>query len=356
VLDQPMRDPFAMASFVPIVDMSRVHEPDHRAALALQIDDACRTVGFLQIVGHGVDPDIIDAMLGAVDVLFDQPLADKLSWRPPSPQVNRGYAPMGTEALSYSVGHETPPDLFEAFNLGPDHVPDNPIYNARRHDLFADNIWPSIDGIREPIVRYFDAAATLARRLTGLFAESLGLPGDFFHDKTDHSTDTMRINHYVRSPGDPEPVGGQLRMGAHSDYGIVTVLYADMVPGLEIVAPDGTWQSVLPEPGAFLVNLGDLTAQWTNDRWRSTLHRVVPPPRLADGPARRRSVAFFHDGNYDALIECLDTCVSADHPAKYSPVIAGEHLMAKLLAPRTLTATTASLDTSAGRLTVADQP
>jgi isopenicillin N synthase-like dioxygenase len=131
-------------------------------------------------------------------------------------------------------------------------------------------------------------------------------------------------------------------MGAHTDYGIVTVLHADQVPGLEIVGPDGDWHGVVPPDGAFLVNLGDLLAQWTNDRWRSTLHRVTPPPSMVDGPAVRRSMAFFHDGNYDAVIECLPTCASPDNPSRYPPVVAGEHLMAKLLGPRTLTASEAT--------------
>ena len=101
-------------------------------------------------------------------------------------------------------------------------------------------------------------------------------------------------------------------------------------PASRSLGPDHTWHDVVPAPGAFLVNLGDLTAQWTNDRWRSTLHRVAPP----GAPARsrrthRRSVAFFHDGDHDALIECLPTCQSADDPPRYPPVTAGEHLMAQ---------------------------
>ena len=143
-------------------------------------------------------------------------------------------------------------------------------------------------------------------------------------------------------------------MGAHTDYGIITILYADPVPGLEIVAPDGTWRSVLPEPGALLVNLGDLLGEWTNDRWRSTLHRVVPPPRSVLGPAKRRSVAFFFDGNHDALVECLPTCVSAENPAKYPPVLAGDHLMAKLLGPRTLSTSEVTVNTATDRLRALD--
>jgi len=149
----------------------------------------------------------------------------------------------------------------------------------------------------------------------------------------DHATEMLRLNNYVRATGGADPLPGQQRMGAHTDYGIVTALFGDRVEGLEIVGPDGDWHGVVPEEGAFLVNLGDLLARWTNDRWRSTVHRVVPPPRGA-GPSRRRSAAFFHDGNYDALVECLPTCLEPGEVPKYPPVVAGEHLTAKLLSGR----------------------
>ena len=157
----------------------------------------------------------------------------------------------------------------------------------------------------------------------------------------------LRVNWYERADGSAPVLPGQQRMGAHTDYGVLTVLLADRVPGLEIVAPDGEWTGVQPEPGCFLVNLGDLTAQWTNDRWRSTLHRVVPPPGI--GPARRRSTAFFFDADWDALVTCVATCTDADHPPKYPAVRAGEHLMAKLMGPRTRQPSAAA-NTAADRL------
>jgi isopenicillin N synthase-like dioxygenase len=234
---------------------------------------------------------------------------------------------------------DRPPDLFEAFNIGPDNWPEgDPVYEAERHRLFVPNIWPDRPAdLRPALVAYFDEARQLAHNLTGLFARALGLEATFFADKTDHSTDTLRVNNYDRAPGEPDPVDGQQRMGAHTDYGIVTILYADPVPGLQIIGPDGVWDDVLPREGAFLVNIGDLLARWTNDRWRSTLHRVVPPPQRSGERAQRSSVAFFHDGNYDAVVECLPTCQSPTNPPRYPPVRAGEHLMAKLLGPRTLT-------------------
>lgn len=330
-----------MRDLVPVVDIGGWDGGDeaHRAGVAAQVDAGARAVGFLQIAGHGVATAQVEAMLDAADHIFALPPEAKAALIPP-PHINRGYAPVGSESLTYSLGVDSPPDLFEAFNIGPEQVPvDDPIYVAQVDGVFVPNIWPAdLVSEREALVSYFAAVADLARRLTRIFAVALGMPEDFFVDKTDHSTDTLRLNNYVRASGTgPRP--GQVRMGAHTDYGIVTVLYGDRVPGLEIVAPDGEWTSVVPEEGLFLVNLGDLLAQWTNDRWRSTVHRVVPPE--GDGPARRRSAAFFHDGNYDARIECLPTCCSDTDPPRYPPVVVGEHLRAKLLGPRTLTASDA---------------
>lgn len=328
-----------MDGLVPVVDLNAADAPR-------SIDAACCEVGFLSVVGHGVPQAVIDTMRAATSELFAQPLAQKLALSPADPSVNRGYAAKGMEGLTYSLGvDDQPPDLFEAFNIGPDGWDEaDPVIAAERERMLAPNVWPTdptLAFLRPALVDYFDQVQVLAHRLTSLFALALGLDPAFFEDKTDHSTDTLRVNNYERAPGEPDPVAGQQRMGAHTDYGIVTVLYADPIPGLQIVGPDNQWHDVLPADGAFLVNLGDLLAQWTNDRWRSTLHRVVPPPRQQSGPCRRRSVAFFHDGNYDALVACLPTCQSADNPPRYPPVRAGDHLMAKLLGPRTLTASAA---------------
>jgi isopenicillin N synthase-like dioxygenase len=307
------------------------------------LDAAASAYGFFQIADHGVPDQVIEQMRTSTARFFSRPLEDKLPWCAPSPDINRGYAAKGTEGLSYSLGQASVPDLFEAFNIGPDDVDTTGHWATT--PFFAPNIWPAnADDLRTALIDYFTHVAALARRLLALFAESLAMPVDFFVPYTTHSTDTLRINHYQRGPAEGDPLPGQLGMGPHTDYGIVTVLYGDPVPGLQILL-DGTWVDVQPEPGCFLVNLGDLLAQWTNDRWRSTLHRVLPP----QPGQQRRSAAFFHDGNYDALVSCLPTCTSNDKPVKYAPVTAGEHLMAKLLGPRTLQASAHTLDTSADR-------
>ncbi len=326
---------------VPIVDL-------RATTAAADLDAACRSLGFLQVAGHDIPDELVAAMRAVTAEFFARPLGEKLALRSPAPEINRGYAAKGSEGLAYSVGAERPPDLFEAFNLGPDEVAPGAPWAATVH--FAANLWPTEPpGFRSVMVEYFAAVQTLAHRLTALFAEALGLPEGFFEPFTDHSTDMLRVVNYERAAGDPDPLAEQLGMGEHTDYGIVTVLYADRVPGLQVLGPDRRWIDVVPEEGCFLVNLGDLTAEWTNDRWRSTLHRVLPPtPGLT-----RRSVAFFHDGNHDALVECLPTCCSAENPPRYPPVLAGDHLLAKLLGPRTLQRSTHTVDTAAGRLSAA---
>jgi isopenicillin N synthase-like dioxygenase len=198
-------------------------------------------VGFFEVVGHGVPASVIDAMQAATAEFFALPEATKRATKPADLEVNRGYSARATEGLGYSVGVARPPDLFEAFHIGPD-APDlaDPAVAAERHRLFAPNVWPAeVPALCPALTAYMAAARAVADRLTDLFAAALGLPDGFFAPFFTHSTDTLRVNHYETQPGDPDPVEGQIGMGEHTDYGVCTVLFADQVPGLQIVAPDG---------------------------------------------------------------------------------------------------------------------
>lgn len=335
---------------IPIIDLERWWgSAADRAAVGRAVDAAAREFGFFQIVGHRLPQARIDAMVATSSEFFALPTDVKQQCTPPDPSVNRGYAARGTEALSYSIGRDAPPDLFEAFNIGEEELDySDPFYAAHQHGVFAPNIWPVIPvEFRSRLVEYFESARRIALTLTEVFALALGLPDGWFSPFVDRSTTTMRSIRYERRSGEGDPLPGQQRMGAHTDYGIVTVLYAEPVAGLQIVAPDGEWIDVIPAKDALVINLGDLTAQWTNDVWRSTVHRVVPPP-AGTGPAVRRSAAFFLDGNWNAVVECLPTCCGPSNPARYPPVTAGDHLIAKLMGPRLLRPSDA-VDTSGDR-------
>src|SRR5690606_7641870 len=156
-------------------------------------------------------------------------------------------------------------------------------FTALEQDLDLDeadygiNVWPEVDGFRARIDAYFAEASRVARTLTRVFADALGQPPGIFEQLTDHSIDVLRMVNYALPEG-PVTLDGELRgMGEHTDFGLVTVLWADRVAGLQVLGTDGVWHDVQPVEGGLLVNLGDLTARLTNDRWMSTLHRVAPP-------------------------------------------------------------------------------
>jgi len=344
-----------MSFAVPVVDVSPyVHEGPvaERAAVAAAMDAACRTVGFVQVVGHGVPDDVLAGLATAMDGLFGLPLADKQAWRTP-PEVNRGYSPPKSEQLSLSLGVEAATrmnDFFEAFNVGASqatypHAPGLP------QPDYAENTWPDVAGFRPAVQAWFTEAARVARTLTRVFADALGLPADFFAKLTDHSLDVLRMNNYALPEGTVRLDGDLTGMGEHTDYGIVTVLWADQVAGLQVLGADGGWHDVMPADGALLVNLGDVTARLTNERWLSTLHRVKPP--IVDGTiSRRRSAAFFHDGDVDALITTLPSCLEPGEQPRYSPVTVGEHVAAKLRGSRAGVVNTAA-DREAARVLAA---
>jgi isopenicillin N synthase-like dioxygenase len=324
---------------VPAIDISPyvdrdTHSDAERVAVAVAMDEACSTVGFVQIVGHAVPDEVLAGLAAASDAFFGLDLEAKKAYQLP-PSINRGYTPPKSESLSLSLGVESASkmnDFFEAFNVGT-AASDYPGLALPQSD-YSENVWPADAGdFQAQVWAYYAEAGRVAHVLTHIFADSLDLPPEFFEPFTDHSLDVMRMNNYALPPGTVDLDGELTGMGEHTDYGVVTVLWADQIAGLQVLGTDQRWHDVVPADGALLINLGDLTAQWTNDRWRSTLHRVKPP--IVNGTIeRRRSAAYFHDGNVDALIETISTCVDADHPAGYRPVTVGEHINAKLRGSR----------------------
>jgi isopenicillin N synthase-like dioxygenase len=320
---------------VPVIDITSFRMPYADAAarseVVRQVDEAARTVGFMQITGHGIAATTLSDFTAATDAFFALDARAKAAYRCP-PGINRGYTPPKAESLANSLGLASAADLFEAINVGTS-VADFPGLDLPE-DVYAANVYPAeVPGFQPAVTAWFAAAGQVARTMVRIFGVALGGRDDYFEPFTDHSIDVLRMNNY-RLPGpDLKLENDQLGMGAHTDYGIVTVLWADQVPGLEIHGADGNWHPVIPADGALLVNLGDATARWTNEKWISTLHRVAAP-RVNGTLVPRRSAAYFHDGNVDAVIECLPSCVSADHPARYQPVTVGEHLAAKLAGSR----------------------
>jgi isopenicillin N synthase-like dioxygenase len=341
---------------VPVVDITAYSDPaateEDRLRVARQLDDAARSVGFLQIVGHGISPEAWAGLGGVIDDFFGLPLDTKKQYVAPK-GINRGYTAPKSERLSLSLGVEKAErmnDFFEAFNVGVDasRFPDLDLDTA----AYAPNRWPAeVDGFEPRVAAWMAEADAVAHRLLAVFADALSLPAGYFDRFTDHSLNVLRMNNYALPEGERIELDGDLiGMGEHTDFGIVTLLWADDVKGLQVLDANGGWHDVSPLPGALLINFGDLMARWTNERWRSTLHRVKPP--IVDGTIRRRrSAAFFLDGNHDALIAALPGVVAEGEAPVYAPITVAEHIDAKLRGSRGLEVNTADTQREAERVT-----
>ena len=320
-------------SSVPIIDVAPflAGAPDEKRRVAAEVDRACEELGFLIVRGHAVPTDLVADMYDVSRRFFELPLPEKMKAR--GRDRSRGYGALGEEALSYGLGKAAPADVKEGLYEGPMDVPDTPYFRGREGaPHFVPNVWPERPAELPRIWRaYYRQMERLAADLMRLFAVALDVPEDFFADKIDKHASRVRAIHYPDQHDVPLP--GQLRAGEHTDYGTMTILKIEDAPGgLQVRTRQGRWLDVGAVSDAFVVNIGDLMMHWTNDRWISTLHRVVNPPRDAKLGTGRLSLAFFHQPNYDALIECLPSCQGPGNPAKYPPVTSGEHRNRKFAA------------------------
>lgn len=260
---------------VPVIDLSpfRHGDAEARKKVAAEVGRACEDIGFLVVTGHGVPNELILKTHETAKAFFDLPLAEKAKSDRPAVDQVRGYSAVGGEGLSYSLDEPTPPDLKESLSIGPIDVPaDDPYYTcAEAGPHFAPNVWPENPPELKPVwTEYFKAVDNLATDIMRMFALSLDLDEHFFDNTVDRNISMLRVLRYPKQLTEPLP--GQLRAGAHSDYGSMTILRKEPGDtGLEVKNKAGEWVSVPVIEGTFIVNIGDLMQQWTNDKWTSTL-------------------------------------------------------------------------------------
>jgi isopenicillin N synthase-like dioxygenase len=323
-----------MSKSFPIFDLSAFEDAGarKRRALGREVDDICRSTGFLAIANHGVPQNVINGVWSKAKAFFDLPFEEKDKAKAPYKGYPYGYLGQELEALAKSRNVDTPPDLKESFNGGPTATPPGVTDKDALDFCYAPTIWPARpEGFREAWRAYYAAMEDLAARIMKVFAAALNLPEDYFAPFIDAPISALRALNYPEQTAPPK--AGQLRAGAHTDYGSLTILLPqEGSKGLEIFSRDGAWIPVPPIPGAFVINLGDLMQRWTNDRWVSTLHRVVNPSPEEGGIARRQSLAFFHQPSWSAEIKCLDVCLAPGEEPKYGPTLSGPYLMSKFRA------------------------
>ena len=293
-----------------------------RSFLVKNLDKICKNTGFLLINGHGINKKIINNIWSVVDIFFDQPINLKERVRPPFKGYPYGYLGHGIEALAHSKGNKTPPDLKESFNAGPISIPKSVNQKDALEFCYAPSLWPEISNFKNYWIEYYNSMQNLAWRIMRALALALNLDENYFNSYINEPISALRALNYPSLQDIVLP--NQQMAGAHTDYGSLTILLPkDETRGLQIQNLDGEWIDIPCDPNVFVVNIGDLMAQWTNDRWVSTLHRVVPNKNNTP----RRSLAFFHQPNWDADIKCIESCKG--DKIKYKPVKSGPYLMTK---------------------------
>ena len=291
---------------LPVVDF----DADRSAAdIADEVERAVTEHGFMAVANLGIDPALRQAAFAAAEGFFTQPAAAKAPFGYTDPAINFGYQALLAERLDPN----SPADVKEAFTM--------------RNLLAVEDAaaWPD-EEFQRVARAFYSACMEGARRVLRALASVLRVEEDFFVRYHTGENVTMRYLYY---PSTGAEVGaGQLGAGAHTDYGAITLLFQDQVPGLELRDKQGVWQPVPTNPDLILINTGDLMTHWSNGRFPSTEHRVAP--RI--GSTSRYSIAYFMDPDNATLVECLPSCVSADQPARFEPITAGEHILRKITA------------------------
>eukprot|EP00892_Ulva_mutabilis_P011153 jgi/Ulvmu1/840/UM010_0214.1 len=296
---------------VPIVDLDLPAKE-----IANHTKQACLSAGFFYVKNHGLEESLQSDLFKQCGEFFDLPLEEKMKIL--ADKNNRGYTPYKEETLSPLT--QSTGDTKEGLYFGREVPPEDPEASKPLH---GPNQWPSpqlLPDFRPVLTRYFEACQRLGFRLLDALSDSLGMDRAFFRGKFVHPMLFLRPLRY--SPEPSAPADGVYGAGAHTDYGMLTILATDGTPGLQILR-SRRWLDVVPVPGTLVVNLGDMCERWTNGMYKSTLHRVVS---VTGAP--RLSCPFFFEPSFDAEVACLPVC-TCDQPPRYPPTTAGKHLLGK---------------------------
>jgi isopenicillin N synthase-like dioxygenase len=312
----------ATSSFdaVPVVDLRPFLDGSDKAGVARRAAEICERIGFLYVTGHGVPEATIAAARQAALDFFDLPEERKREVHISAQRNHRGWRGFG----EVNLDPNGPKDIKESYKVGPELPADDPIYLAGQR-MYGPNAWPrALPGFRDAVWSYFAAVDRLRADLFRLFALALDLPEAHFAPFVTKPIAQLNLVHYPALAPDALRASG---VGAHTDYECFTILWQDENGGLEARNAAGDWVAVPPVPGTFVVNIGDMMALWSNDRFASTLHRA----RNTSG-RRRLSFPMFCGTNHDAVIECLPSCTGPGRPPRHAPVVAGAWQAMKIAA------------------------
>lgn len=306
---------------IPSVDLADFinGSPETKALFVNALGKAYEEVGFVAVKNHGLSDQLTEQLYASVKAFFELPEDIKRKYEDPSIAGQRGYTSFGKEkAKDAKVS-----DLKEFWHFGQEVSDGDPIKAEYPDNIFVDEL-PVFNQVG---IEAFKTLENAGRYMLRAIACYLGLDEFYFDDKIKNGNSILRPIHYGPILSDPKDA---VRAGAHEDINLITLLMGASAEGLEILTKQNTWFAVTALPDQVVVNVGDMLQRLTNNKLRSTTHRVVNPPKEKWGSSRY-SIPFFLHPRSDMSLACLPSCIDEQHPKLYTDITAGEYLNQRLI-------------------------
>ncbi len=288
-----------------------------------EFGDSFSRMGFAIVANHGVTEALRSELFEVAIKFFELDDASKQKYEDLALAGQRGYISKNRE----SAKGQKVPDLKEFFHVGQTVTDGDPI-----KDTYPDNIWPKeVSEFEEVCQKVYRTFENTGRNLLKAIALYLDLDEDYFDDKIHNGNSVLRLLHYYPLENVDDIPDGAVRAAAHGDINLITLLMGANAAGLQAQTLDGEWIDVNPAPNEIVINIGDMLARLTNDKLRSTIHRVVNPTDKELLKKPRYSTPFFLHPRADMDLTSLSSCINSARPKKYEDVTAGEFLEERLI-------------------------
>ncbi len=306
---------------IPVVDLSEFTSGNNESKqkFVYELGRAFEEVGFVSVKNHGVPPQLIDEYYDAVKKFFAMSREEKKKYEKVELAGQRGYTSFGKETAK---GYDAP-DLKEFWQMG--QIVEGEVMPAADYpDNIAVDEVPEFYELGQKLFKSFEGSA---RELLRAIAIHLGI-GEFYFDKhINNGNSILRAIHYPPIISEPKSA---VRAEQHEDINLITLLVGASAEGLQLLNRQKEWLDITAPEGCLVVNVGDMLQRLTNNKLKSTTHRVVNPPR-EKWHTSRFSIPFFTHPRSEMRLDCLPSCVSANHPIAYTPISAGEYLNERLV-------------------------
>jgi isopenicillin N synthase-like dioxygenase len=299
-------------------------ETEKKAAFVKKLGDAYQNIGFVAIKNHGLSKELQDRLYAVIKKFFALPDEVKAKYEKPEIGFQRGYTGKGKE---HAKGRNTG-DLKEFYHVGQElsSIPDSDPIKSE----YPANIWPDeIPEFESIALDVYKTLENVGKNMLRAIALHLGLDEDYFENKVVYGNSILRQIHYFPIENPDQVPADAVRAAEHGDINLITLLMGASADGLQVLRKDGKWIPITALPEQLVVNVGDMLERLTNKKLKSTIHRVVNPPREMMHTSRY-SIPFFMHPRSEMDLTCLESCIDDNNPKQFEDTIAGEFLEERL--------------------------